>query len=322
MWLYFDVKLFTLRRLNHKAEKPNQGKLKSEKMISGSLTALVTPFKDGAVDADAYSAFVDWQIRSGIDGLVPCGTTGETSTLRNVEHVHVMELCVQATGGRVPVIAGIGSNNTAEAILMGREAQKCGVDAVLAVAPYYNKPSQEGLFQHFQAIAQAVDIDIILYNIPGRSIVDIDLETMGRLAEIPNIIGLKDATSDLSRVSDYKRVCGADFIQLSGDDPTALAHWAHGGSGCISVASNVAPAQCAEMHKLCAAGKFSEALDLHEKLDCLFKNLFLDASPAPTKYALSLMDKMNPDVRLPITECRESTKTAVVAAMAAAGVEE
>lgn len=290
-------------------------------MISGSLTALVTPFKDGELDADAYGAFVDWQIRSGTDGLVPCGTTGEASTLTRKEHVHVVELCVQAAAGRVPVIAGIGSNNTATAIHTAEEVQKCGVDAVLAVAPYYNKPSQEGLFQHFQAIAQAVDIDIILYNIPGRSIVDIDLETMGRLADIPNIIGLKDATSDLSRVSDYKRICGTDFIQLSGDDPTALAHWAHGGSGCISVASNVAPSQCAEMHKLCAAGEFSAARNLHEKLDCLFKDLFLDASPAPTKYALSLMGKMRADVRLPITPCRESTKTAVLAAMTAAGVE-
>lgn len=290
-------------------------------MISGSLTALVTPFKDGAVDADVYQAFVDWQIRSGTNGLVPCGTTGEASTLTHEEHAHVIDLCVQVAGGRVPVIAGIGSNNTAEAIQMAVEAQKCGADAVLAVAPYYNKPGQEGLFQHFQAIAQAVDIDIILYNIPGRSIVDIDLETMGRLAEIPNIIGLKDATSDLARVTDYKRVCGEDFIQLSGDDPTALAHWAHGGTGCISVASNVAPEQCAEMHKLCAAGEFAQARVLHEKLDRLFKDLFLDASPAPTKYALSLMGKMQPDVRLPITECRESTKTAVVAAMTSAGVE-
>ncbi|MBL4854467.1 MAG: 4-hydroxy-tetrahydrodipicolinate synthase [Robiginitomaculum sp.] len=290
-------------------------------MISGSLTALVTPFKDEKVDADAYQAFVDWQIRSGTNGLVPCGTTGEASTLRNTEHVHAIDLCVQAADGRVPVIAGIGSNNTAEAIYMAREAQKCGVDAVLAVAPYYNKPGQEGIFQHFQAIANAIDIDIILYNIPGRSIVDISLETMGRLAEIPNITGLKDATSDLSRVSDYKAVCGADFIQLSGDDPTALAHWAHGGSGCISVASNIAPAQCAQLHKLCADGEFGKARILHEKLDRLFKDLFLDASPAPTKYALNLLGKMQPDVRLPITSCRQSTKDAVVAAMKMAGID-
>ncbi len=290
-------------------------------MISGSLTALVTPFKDGKVDEDAYQAFVDWQIRSGTNGLVPCGTTGEASTLTRAEHVHVIDLCVQAAGGRVPVIAGIGSNNTQTAVETAIDAQTSGADAVLAVAPYYNKPGQEGMFQHFQAIAQAIDIDIVLYNIPGRSIVDISLETMGRLAEIPNITGLKDATSDLSRVSDYKAVCGAGFIQLSGDDPTALAHWAHGGRGCISVASNIAPAQCAELHTLCADGKFDEARILHEKLDRLFKDLFMDASPAPTKYALSLMGKMQPDVRLPITQCRQSTKDAVIAAMNMAGID-
>jgi len=290
-------------------------------MISGSLTALVTPIKDDQVDANAYQDFVDWQIRSGTNGLVPCGTTGEASTLSKEEHVQVIGLCVEAANGRVPVIAGIGSNNTRSAIRMAEETQKCGADAVLAVAPYYNKPGQEGMFQHFQAIAKAIDIDVILYNIPGRSIVDIDFETMGRLAEIPNIIGLKDATSDLARVSDYKVVCGDDFIQLSGDDPTALAHWAHGGSGCISVASNVVPAQCAEFHKLCAAGKFAEALTLHGKLDRLFKDLFLDASPAPTKYALSLLGKMEADVRLPIIECCDSTKEAVVSALKMAGVE-
>jgi 4-hydroxy-tetrahydrodipicolinate synthase len=290
-------------------------------MISGSLTALVTPLKDDQVDANAYQEFIDWQIRSGTNGLVPCGTTGEASTLSKEEHVQVVDLCVEAANGRVPIIAGIGSNNTRSAIRTAQAVQKCGADAVLAVAPYYNKPGQEGMFQHFSAIAKAIDIDIVLYNIPGRSVVDISLETMGRLAEIPNIIGLKDATSDLARVSDYKAVCGQDFIQLSGDDPTALAHWAHGGSGCISVASNVAPAQCAKMHKLCAAGEFAEALKLHENLDRLFKDLFLDASPAPAKYALNLMGKMQAEIRLPIIECRESTKVSVIAAMKMAGVE-
>jgi len=290
-------------------------------MISGSLTALVTPIKDDQVDANAYQDFIDWQIRSGTNGLVPCGTTGEASTLSKEEHVQVIGLCVEAADGRVPVIAGIGSNNTRSAVRMAEATQKCGADAVLAVAPYYNKPGQEGMFQHFQAIAKAIDIDVILYNIPGRSSVDIDLETMGRLSDIPNIIGLKDATSDLTRVSDYKVVCGDDFIQLSGDDPTALAHWAHGGAGCISVASNVAPAQCAKLHKLCAAGAFAEARTLHEKLDRLFKDLFLDASPAPTKYALNLLGKMEADVRLPIIECCDSTKEAVVSAMKMAGIE-
>ncbi len=290
-------------------------------MISGSLTALVTPLKNDQIDEKAYGDFIDWQIRSGTNGLVPCGTTGEASTLSKEEHVQVIGLCVQAANKRVPVIAGIGSNNTRAAIRMAGKAQDCGADAVLAVAPYYNKPGQEGIFQHFQAIAQSIDIGVILYNIPGRSVVDIELDTMRRLAEIPNIIGLKDATSDLARVSDYHSVCGADFIQLSGDDPTALAHWAQGGAGCISVASNVAPAQCAEFHTLCAAGKFAKARKLHNKLDRLFKDLFLDASPAPTKYALNLLGKMQADIRLPISECRESTKKAVVLAMKNAGIE-
>ena len=289
--------------------------------INGSITALVTPFKDGQVDEDAYKAFINWQIENGTHALVPCGTTGETSTLSNTEHVHVIEHCVNAAKGRVPVIAGIGSNNTHEAIHMGHEAQRVGADAVLAVAPYYNKPSQDGLYQHFKAIADAIELPIILYNIPGRSIVDISLSTMERLADLPSVFALKDATGDLSRVSDYKAKCGTKFIQLSGDDPTALAHWAHGGNGCISVASNIAPKQCAEFHKACADGNFALARQLHEKLDPLFKDIFLDASPAPTKYALSLLGKMREDVRLPITLCQDSTKKSVRAAMKNAGLD-
>ncbi len=289
--------------------------------ISGSITALVTPFTDGRVDEKTFGDFVEWQIKSGTHGVVPCGTTGETSTLSNKEHVRVIELCVEAVAGRIPVIAGIGSNNTFEAIRMGHEAAQHGADAVLAVTPYYNKPSQEGLYQHFKAVAEAIDLPIILYNIPGRSIVDLSLDTMARLAEIPSIIGLKDATGDIARISDYKAKCGPDFIQLSGDDPTALAHRAHGGSGCISVASNIAPAQCAAFQDLCAQGDFIKARTAHEKLDRLFKDIFLDASPAPTKYALSLLKRMNADVRLPITPCRDSTKQAVQAAMRLAGVD-
>ncbi len=290
-------------------------------MISGSLTALVTPFKDGRVDEEAFQDFVEWQISQGTNGLVPCGTTGETSTLGTSEHINTMKMCVEIAAGRVPVICGVGSNNTVSAVYMAREAQKLGADAVLAVAPYYNKPGQEGMYQHFNAIAQSIDIKVVLYNIPSRSVVDIELETMGRLADIPNIVGLKDATSDISRLSEYTDKCGADFIQLSGDDPTALAHWAHGGTGCISVASNIAPRQCADFHKACAAGDFNTARTLHTKLDRLFKDIFLDASPAPTKYALNLMGKMQPDVRLPLTQCAESTKIAVQAAMRQAGVE-
>ncbi len=290
-------------------------------MLSGSLTALVTPFKDHKVDEAAFADFVQWQIEQGTNGLVPCGTTGETSTLGTSEHIRVMEICAEVSAGRVPVVAGIGSNNTVSAVYMAREAKRIGADAVLAVTPYYNKPSQEGLYQHFMAIAQGVDIPIVLYNIPGRSIVDIDLETMARLAEHPNIIALKDATSDIARISEYTKHCSEDFIQLSGDDPTALAHWAHGGQGCISVASNIAPRQCADFHKACAAGDYDTARTLHESLDRLFKDIFLDASPAPAKYALSLMGKMQPGVRLPLTTCRESTEIAVQEAMRQAGVE-
>ena len=292
----------------------------SEKKITGSLTALVTPFKNGEVDDKAFVDFVNWQIDQGTDGLVPCGTTGEASTLTRKEHVRVIELCVQAANGRVPVIAGIGSNNTATALHTASEAQRVGADAVLAVAPYYNKPGPEGLYQHFKTIAQSLNIGVIIYNIPGRSVVDIDLDTMARLAQIDNIIGLKDATSDLSRLAEYRNRCGADFIQLSGDDPTALGHWAHGGRGCISVASNVAPAACAAFHKICAQGDFLAARDMHDKLDRLFKDLFLDASPAPTKYALNLMGKMAEHVRLPLTPCRSSTKQAVKSAMQQAGL--
>jgi len=292
-----------------------------EREISGSLTALVTPFTPGGVDYDAFERFVDWQIAQGTNGLVPCGTTGETSTLGTSEHIEVMKRCADVADGRVPVIAGIGSNNTASAVYMAVEAQKAGADAVLAVAPYYNKPSQEGMVQHFRIIAQSIDIGIIIYNIPSRSIVDIDVETMGRLAQIPNVIGLKDATSDISRISEYTDICGADFVQLSGDDPTAMAHWAHGGQGCISVASNIAPKACAEFHGACARGDFSAARQQHRTLDRLFKDIFIDPSPAPAKYALSLLGMMNEDVRLPIITCSDSTKKQVRAAMRQAGIE-
>ncbi len=289
-------------------------------MISGSITALVTPFRDGWLDEGAYQEFIDWQINEGTTGLVPCGTTGETSTLATGEHLQAISLCVQTANGRVPVIAGVGSNNTASAVYMAQEAQKVGADAVLAVAPYYNKPGQEGMYQHFKVISQSIDIKVIIYNIPGRSVVDIDFETMGRIAELPNVIGIKDATSDISRITEYKKICGEDFVQLSGDDPTALAHWAHGGSGCISVASNVAPAQCAALHKACASGDFAKARNIHEQLDLLFKDLFIEPSPSPVKYGLSLLGKMLPDVRLPIIPCTEATKRAVESAMQNAGI--
>jgi len=289
-------------------------------MITGSITALVTPFKNGKVDEQCYQDFVNWQIEQGTSGLVPCGTTGEASTLSVNEHIRVVDLCVEAAAGRVPVIAGIGSNNTLTAIKLAKKAKKSGADAGLGVTPYYNKPGQEGMYQHYKKVSETVDLPVVIYNIPGRSIVDINVETMGKISKLPNVIGLKDATSDVSRVSEYKEACGDDFIQLSGDDPTALAHWAHGGKGCISVASNVAPAKCAAFHAACAKSDFVKARELHNQLDRLFKDLFLDASPAPTKYALSLLGKMEPTVRLPLLECREETKRAVESAMKRAGL--
>lgn len=289
-------------------------------MIKGSITALVTPFKDGRVDESAFQQFIEWQIESGTHGLVPCGTTGESATLTDDEHRRVIALCVEAAAGRVPVIAGAGSNETRVAVEYSKHAKELGADAALVVTPYYNKPNQEGIYQHFKAIADAVDIPIVVYNIPGRSVVDITNETMGRLAALPTVIGCKDATGDLTRVTTLKDLCGEAFIQLTGDDPTSLGHSVHGGAGAISVGSNVAPAEYAAYHNAMMAGNYIEARALHEKLDGLHKDLFLDPSPAPTKYALSLMGKMNTDVRLPITPCGGATKTAVKAAMQRAGL--
>ncbi len=289
-------------------------------MINGSLTALVTPFKNGTIDEKAFCDFVEWQIDSGIHGLVPCGTTGESATLTDAEHQRVIELCVETAAGRVPVIAGAGSNETTVSIKYAKHAKSLGADAALVVTPYYNKPSQEGIYQHFKAISEAVDIPIVVYNIPGRSVVDITNDTMGRLASLPTVIGCKDATGDVTRVTGLEDRCGADFIQLSGDDPSSLGYAAQGGHGCISVGSNVAPAQYAALHNAMMAKDFVKALDIHKTLDRLHKDLFLDPSPAPAKYALSLLGKMDPHVRLPMTPCREETKTAVKAAMTRAGV--
>lgn len=288
--------------------------------IHGSLTALVTPFKDGAVDEKAFGDFVDWQIESGTHGLVPCGTTGESATLSDDEHKRVIGLCVEAAAGRVPVIAGAGSNETTVSIRYARHAKELGADAALIVTPYYNKPSQEGIYQHFKAISDAVDIPIVVYNIPGRSVVDICNETMGRLSTLPTIIGCKDATGDISRVTNLIDRCGEDFIQLSGDDPTSLAHSVHGGQGCISVGSNVAPVQYAAFHNALLSSDYALARRIHETLDRLHKDLFLDPSPAPAKYALSLLGRMGTTVRLPMTPCRDETMTAVQAAMKRAGV--
>jgi len=289
-------------------------------MIKGSITALVTPFKNGKVDEQGFQDFIEWQLKNGTHGLVPCGTTGESPTLSDKEHRRAIELCIEAANGRVPVIAGAGSNETRVSIEYSHHAKELGADAALVVTPYYNKPSQEGIYQHFKAISEAVDIPIIVYNVPSRSIVDIDNETMGRLAKLPTVIGCKDATGDISRVVTITDLCGEDFIQLSGDDPTSLGHALHGGHGAISVGSNIAPRAYADFHEALLAKDFLKAAKLNAQLDRLHKDVFLDPSPAPTKYALSVMSKMTADVRLPITECRPETKTVVKAAMTRAGV--
>lgn len=290
-------------------------------MIKGSITALVTPFKGDGLDEQAFQDFVEWQIASGTHGLVPCGTTGESSTLTDAEHQRVIRLCVEAANGKVPVIAGAGSNETRVSIKYAQHAKDMGADAALVVTPYYNKPSQEGIFRHFEAISNAVDIPIVVYNVPSRSVIDITQDTMERLSKLPTVIGCKDATGDVGRVAGLTVRCGEDFIQLSGDDPTSLGHSAHGGRGTISVGSNIAPKAYADFHNALMAGDYSAARTINMKLDRLHKDLFVDPSPAPTKYALSLMGKMEPTVRLPITECRESTKNIVKFAMAQAGVE-
>ncbi len=290
-------------------------------MVKGSITALVTPFTKTGLDEAAFQNHVEWQIANGTHGLVPCGTTGESATLTHEEHKRVIRLCVEAADGRVPVIAGAGSNETRVAIEYAQVTKDCGADAALVVTPYYNKPSQEGIFRHFEAISNAVDIPIIVYNIPGRSVVDITNETMGRLSQLSNIIGCKDATGDISRVQGLTDRCGVDFLQLSGDDPTALGHFAHGGQGMISVGSNVAPKQYADFHNTMMAGDFTRARDLNATLHRMHKDLFLDPSPAPAKYALSLMGRMSDEVRLPMTPCVDETKTHVRSAMVRAGIE-
>lgn len=292
----------------------------THRQFRGSFTALVTPFRNGAVDEDAFRAHVDWQIESGTDGLVPVGTTGESPTLSHAEHHRVVELCIEQARGRVPVVAGAGSNNTAEAVSLARHAEKAGADGLLVVTPYYNKPTQEGLYQHYKAINDAVGIPILIYNIPPRSVIDMSVDTMKRLYELPNIVGVKDATANLARVSLQRQAMGPDFIQLSGEDPTALGFMAHGGHGCISVTSNVAPGLCAEFQDACLAGDYARALELQDRLMPLHTNLFLETNPSPAKYGLSLLGRMQPDVRLPLVPVGPATAEAVRAAMVHAGI--
>ena len=286
----------------------------------GSFTALVTPFKNGSLDEKAFRDIVEWQISEGTNGLVPVGTTGESPTLSHDEHKKVVEWCIDQVDGRVPVIAGSGSNSTAEAIELSRHAEEAGAEAVLIVTPYYNKPTQEGLYQHYKAINDAIGIPIIIYNIPGRSIVDMTVETMVRLFELKNIAGVKDATANMMRVSQQRAAMGPDFNQLSGEDITALGFMAHGGHGCISVTSNVAPRLCSEFQAACLKGDFKAALKLQDKLALLHTNLFVETSPAPIKYAMSLIGKCANTVRLPMVPAGEKAQAAVRQAMVHAGL--
>jgi 4-hydroxy-tetrahydrodipicolinate synthase len=286
----------------------------------GVFTALVTPFRRGAVDDAAFVALVERQIAGGVHGLVPVGTTGETSTLSHDEHRHVVELCVKTAAGRVPVIAGAGSNATAEAIELSRHAKEVGATATLVVTPYYNRPSQEGLYRHYAAIAEAVDIPMLVYNVPSRTSTDISNDTLSRLAKLPNIIGIKDATSDLPRASLQRLMCGPDWVMLSGDDPSALGYVAHGGHGCISVTSNVAPQACAAFFEALMRGDWAVALAAQDRLIRLHKALFLDSSPSPTKFALAHLGLCTDEVRLPIAPCADAVKPQVLEAMREAGV--
>ena len=292
----------------------------SRNSFKGSFPALITPMKGGALDEVAFRRLVTWQIAEGSHGLVPCGTTGESPTLSHEEHMRVVEICVEAAAGRVPVIAGAGSNSTMEAIALTRHAKEVGAAAVLSVTGYYNKPSQEGIYRHFAAVAEAADIPIIIYNIPARTIVEVSVDTMARLSKIANIIGVKDATANLARPLRERAVCGKDWIQLSGEDATALAFMVQGGQGCISVTANVAPRLCAEFQNACLKGDFASALALHTRLMPLHGALFCEPSPAPVKYAASLLGLCTDEVRLPLVAASDGARAKLRAALEAVGV--
>jgi 4-hydroxy-tetrahydrodipicolinate synthase len=276
--------------------------------------------RNGAIDEEAYRNLVDWQIKEGTHGLVPVGTTGESPTLSHAEHKRVVEICIEVTDGRVPVIAGAGSNNTIEAIELSRFAEKAGADAVLIVTPYYNKPNQEGLYQHYKAINDAIGIPIIIYNIPPRSVIDMSVETMARLFELGNIVGVKDATARIERVSLQREAMGPDFLQFSGEDATALGFMAHGGHGCISVTSNVAPRLLSEFQTACLAGDYARALTYQDRLMPLHRSLFIEPNPTGIKYALSVLGRVTDEVRLPLVPVSEATRTEIRSAMAHAGL--
>ncbi|MEM8552313.1 MAG: 4-hydroxy-tetrahydrodipicolinate synthase [Pseudomonadota bacterium] len=290
-------------------------------MFQGSLTALVTPFRDGRLDEQAFTDLVEWQVASGTNGLVPVGTTGESPTLSHGEHNRVVELCVAAAAGRVPVIAGAGSNSTKEAVGLAEPAQKAGATGILVVTPYYNKPNQAGLKAHYSAIASATTLPIIIYNIPPRSVIDMSVETMAELADAhPNIVGVKDATANLARVSRQRAASGPSFVQLSGEDATALAFNAHGGVGCISVTANVAPEECAAFQAACANGDYATALTLQDRLMPLHDALFIEPNPSGAKYALSRMGRMSNELRAPLVPVSAPTAAKIDKAMAAAGI--
>jgi 4-hydroxy-tetrahydrodipicolinate synthase len=286
----------------------------------GSFTALVTPFKNGGLDEAAFRDLVNWQIAEGTHGLVPVGTTGESPTLSHDEHKNVVEWCIAEAKGRVPVIAGAGSNSTKEAVELAQHAEIAGANAVLVVTPYYNKPTQEGMYQHFKAINDAIGIPIIIYNIPPRSVIDMSVDTMARLFELKNIAGVKDATASMVRVSQQRAAMGEDFNQLSGEDATVLGYMAHGGHGCISVTANVAPRLCSEFHVAWQKGDVATALKLHDKLMPLHTHLFMESNPSPVKYAMSLLGKMDEKLRLPMVPVSEPTRAAVRSAMVHAGL--
>ncbi len=289
-------------------------------MFRGSIPALVTPFRDGKVDDKALADLVEWHIEEGSHGLVPVGTTGETPTLSHEEHEHCVELVVRTARGRVPVIAGAGSNNTAEAVRLMRHAKAVGADAALVVTPYYNKPNQRGLYHHYRTLHDAVELPIIIYNIPARSVIDMATATMAELAKLPRIVGVKDATGDVGRVSDQRAACGADFIQLSGEDASALGFNAQGGVGCISVVANIAPRLCAEFQEAMLAGDYRRALDYQDRLLPLHRAAFAEPSPGPTKYALSVLGKCTEELRSPILPVEEPTRERMRAAMRHAGL--
>lgn len=288
--------------------------------FKGSYTALITPFSNGSIDEDAFRKLVDWQIEQGTHGLVPVGTTGESPTLSHAEHKRVVELCIETANGRVPVIAGAGSNSTAEAIDFAKHAKTAGADGVLVVTPYYNKPTQEGLYLHYKAINDAVDIPVIIYNIPSRCVIDMSVETMARLFKLPNIIGVKDATADLARTSQQRVAMGPEFNQLTGEDASALGFMAHGGDGAISVTANIAPAHCAEFQNACLEGNFVRALEIQDRLMPLHDAMFVESNPGPVKYAAERLGLCNAKTRLPLAPISDTTKKVVNDALISAGI--